>query len=74
MQERSDAERCAHWPCLNASTWQRERSDLAIQQVSYFLQEIKVSNTLAVTALKASETVGLAVSPLYYTLLYHTIS
>ena len=32
MQERSEAERRAIWPCLNVATWQRERSDRAIQQ------------------------------------------
>ena len=33
MQERSDAERRAIWPCLNVATWRRERSDRAIQQI-----------------------------------------
>ena len=27
MQERSEAERRAIWPCLNVATWRRERSD-----------------------------------------------
>ena len=29
MQERSEAERRAIWPCLNVGTWRRERSDRA---------------------------------------------
>ena len=29
MQERSEAERRAIWPCLNVATWRRERSDRA---------------------------------------------
>ena len=33
MQERSEAERRAIWPCLNVATWRRERSDRAIQQI-----------------------------------------
>ena len=33
MQERSEAERRAIWPCLNAATWRRERSDRALQQI-----------------------------------------
>ena len=33
MQERSEAERRAIWPCLNVVTWRRERSDRAIQQI-----------------------------------------
>ena len=33
MQERSEAERRATWPCLNVATWRRERSDRAIQQI-----------------------------------------
>ena len=32
MQERSEAERRAIWPCLNVATWRRERSDRDIQQ------------------------------------------
>ena len=36
MQERSEAERRAIWPCLNVATWRRERSDRAIQQLFYF--------------------------------------
>ena len=27
------AKRRAIWPCLNVATWQRERSDRAIQQI-----------------------------------------
>ena len=30
MQERSEAERRAIWPCLNVATWRRERNDRAI--------------------------------------------
>ena len=33
MQERSEAERRAIWPCLNVATWRRERSDRPIQQI-----------------------------------------
>ena len=33
MQERSEAERRAIWPCLNVATWRRERSDRAIQHM-----------------------------------------
>ena len=33
MQERSEAERRAIWPCLNVATWRRERSDRAIQKI-----------------------------------------
>ena len=33
MQERSEAERRAIWPCLNVATWRRELSDRAIQQI-----------------------------------------
>ena len=35
MQERSEAERRAIWPCLNVATWQRERSDRAVQRIKY---------------------------------------
>ena len=35
MQERSEAERRAIWPCLNVATWRRERSDRAIQQMLF---------------------------------------
>ena len=35
MQERSEAERRAIWPCLNVATWRRERSDRAIQQIRW---------------------------------------
>ena len=35
MQERSETERRAIWPCLNVATWRRERSDRAIQQIRW---------------------------------------
>ena len=35
MQERSEAERRAIWPCLNVATWRRERSDRAMQQIQW---------------------------------------
>ena len=33
MEDRSEAERRAIWPCLNVATWRRERSDRAIKQI-----------------------------------------
>ena len=33
MQERSEAERRAMWPCLIVAIWRRERSDRALQQI-----------------------------------------
>ena len=53
MQERSEAERRAIWPCLNVATWRRERSDRAILQI--LTSSNQVPYILAVTALKASE-------------------
>ena len=52
MQERSEAERRAIWPCLNVATWRRERSDRAIQQIM-LTSSNQVSYISAVTALKA---------------------
>ena len=43
MQERSEAERRAIWPCLNVATWRRERSDRAIQQICKPFQINQVS-------------------------------
>ena len=45
MQERSEAERRAIWPCLNVATWRRERSDKYAN-----LQKNQVPYILAVTA------------------------
>ena len=50
MQERSEAERRAIWPCLNVATWRRERSDRAIQQICKPFQINQVPYILAVTA------------------------
>ena len=33
MQERSEAEQRAIWPCLNVATWRRELSDRALQRI-----------------------------------------
>ena len=54
MQERSEAERRAVWPCLNVATWRRKRSDRAIQQICALLQINRVPYILAITALEAS--------------------
>ena len=50
MQERSEAERCAIWPCLNVATWRRERSDRAIQQI--------LSNSTALHSIPALRSEG----------------
>ena len=59
MQERSEVERRAIWPCLNVATWRKERSDRAIQQTltslnnkNNWLQSVKVFSSTVPGKLK----------------------